>query len=102
MPGGCDIVIEYSDGKVFGYDRIKCTYAYISSLPIGSAEIVDLYARKYNEHNFNEVSFERVWNTGDGDYDSMLAALKKFDGNYTYNGGLLDKDLSAILDILIS
>lgn len=84
-PGGSDVVVEYHEGNVFGYDWIKFPSSYISTIFIESiiseyenydslTELVQLgivkskyyriYARKYeDEKEYLIVPFQEVWNS---------------------------------------
>ncbi|MGL4503540.1 MAG: hypothetical protein ACRCU2_31055 [Planktothrix sp.] len=60
-PGGYDVVVEYDNEVVRGYDRIKTPSAYIASFFYG--EIVRVYARKNADGDeYSKDPFEEVWN----------------------------------------
>lgn len=84
QPGGGDIIVEYHSGKVFGYDWIKYPSRYVSNifikqfkkanenfetfkeniqLGIIKKEVSRLFARVYEEDEFETVNFEEVWNS---------------------------------------
>ena len=100
IPGGNDIVVEYHDGRVFGYDWIKNPSAYISTFFAGIVEyasnvfkrldeqsqieitkrkIAKVFARKYkDESEYSTVSFTEVWNSKSSN-EMPANALKRFE-----------------------
>lgn len=75
-PGGYDVVVEYDNEVVRGYDRIKTPSAYIASFFYG--EIVKVYARKTaDEDEYSTASFEEVWNI-ESSKEDPCEALKIF------------------------
>lgn len=59
--GGYDVVVEYDNEVVRGYDRIKKPSAYIATF--FSGEIVRVYARKNADGDKSSTDpFEEVWN----------------------------------------
>jgi hypothetical protein len=83
-PGGSDVVVEYHNTKVFGYDWIKFPSKYVSRIwtkgitkiyeDYGNweeekqmdeikKEIKSIYARKYDKENFETVPFKEIWNS---------------------------------------
>lgn len=82
LKGGSDIVIEYSDGTVFGYDWVKYPSSYVyrtllskTKLPNSGSEneferedkfamlVHRIFARKYNKANHESTPFKEVWNS---------------------------------------
>jgi hypothetical protein len=85
IPGGSDVVVEYHDGRAFGYDWIKKPSVYISTFFSGIVEyasnafkrldeqsqieitkrkISRIFARKYkNESEHSTASFTEIWNS---------------------------------------
>jgi hypothetical protein len=84
VPGGSDVVVEYHNENVFGYDWIKFPSRYVSEIwSKGISEIYEdyeewsdedqleeikkeirsIYARKYKKENFNKVPFKEIWNS---------------------------------------
>lgn len=97
IPGGSDVVVEYHDGSVFGYDWIKLPSVYIytifcnamgyefkhlgekSQVEIARDKITKIFAREYNNQDErSNVPFEEVWNSAFSK-DSPWKSLKKFD-----------------------
>ena len=95
-PGGFKIVVEYHDGRAFGYDRIKSPSAYIRKfftriveygksdfteldegvqLTIAKIKVVKFYAKKDNR------AFEEVWNS---ETSTVMPwkSLEKFENKY--------------------
>ena len=87
-PGGSDVVVEYHNNSVFGYDWIKFPSRYVSRIwTKGISEIHDdyedweeeeqmeeikkeirrIYARKYKKENFEIVPFKEIWNSETSD-----------------------------------
>jgi hypothetical protein len=83
-PGGSDVIVEYHNSNVFGYDWIKFPSRYVSAIwNKGISEIHDdyedweeeekieeikkelksIYARKYKKENFETVPFKEIWNS---------------------------------------
>ena len=83
-PGGSDVVVEYHNDDVLGYDWIKFPSKYISKIwskgisevhedyeeweeeeqmKIIKKEIKRIYARKYDKENFETVPFKEIWNS---------------------------------------
>jgi len=98
-PGGGDIIVEYHSGKVLGYDWIKFPSRYVSNifirqfskvnenfetfkqnvqLGIIKKEVSRLFARVYEQDEFEKVKFEEIWNSND---DEVLPwdKLKEFE-----------------------
>jgi hypothetical protein len=79
VEGGSDIVVEFRNGEVRGYDWIKSAYAYISALPDGIDDIILVYARKYHDReSYDTVAFKEVWNARTSE-DPLLPTLRRFD-----------------------
>ena len=100
IPGGSDVVVEYHDGRVFGYDWIKKPSAYISKFFAGIIEyasdifneldeqrqieitkrkIAKVFARKYKDKNeYSTASFIEVWNS-ESSNEMPVDALKRFE-----------------------
>jgi hypothetical protein len=103
QPGGSDVVIEYHDGNVFGYDRIKDTTRYISTIfskkynleienfeersessqmDIVKSKICRIYARNYKDENdFKNIPFKEIWNHSTSKELPWTVLLKTFDLN---------------------
>jgi hypothetical protein len=76
-PGGYDVVVEYDNEEVRGYDWIKRPSAYIRSFFYG--EIVRVFARNYvKEEEYSTASYEEVWNIESSNEDPC-EALEKFE-----------------------
>lgn len=100
IPGGSDVVVEYHDGRVFGYDWIKNPPAYIgtffagiveyasnvfkrldeqSQIEITKRKIARVFARKYkDESEYSTASFMEVWNS-ESSNEMPVNALKRFE-----------------------
>jgi hypothetical protein len=77
QPGGYDVVVEYDNGVVRGYDRIKAPSVYIGSFFYG--EIVRVFARKHaDEDDCYTDPFEQVWNI-ESSKEDPCEALEKFE-----------------------
>jgi hypothetical protein len=84
LPGGVGIVVEYHSGKVLGYDWVKYPISYVNKifikyfhklnkdfeilertlqLDLIKTEISRLFARFYDENNFETAEYEEVWNS---------------------------------------
>jgi hypothetical protein len=98
-PGGSDIVVEYHDQNVYGYDRIKMPSRYVQTfwaqgiyrihenfnnlndndqLDVIRQKVKSLYARKYSENNYEVEEFKEIWNHKSS-VISPLEILKEFD-----------------------
>lgn len=99
IPGGYDVVVEYHDGRAYGYDWIKMPYNYIrsffggiieygsdefnrldekSQIEITKNKIARFYARKYNnEKEYSTAIFVEVWNSETAN-EMPWNALKRF------------------------
>ena len=83
-PGGSDVVVEFHNDNVYGYDRIKFPSKYVSKIwTKGISKIHDdyedweeeeqieeikkeikrIFARKYKKENFEIVPFKEIWNS---------------------------------------
>ncbi len=83
-PGGSDVVVEYHNDKVFGYDWIKFPSKYAKKIWDNDIleihedfqdwdeedQIVEIrkvirriYARKYKRDDFETVPFKEIWNS---------------------------------------
>lgn len=74
--GGADIIIEYSNGKVFGYDWIKYPGRYVkkvfekgflndqysSEIEAIKENVLRIFARKYEADKYETETFIEVWN----------------------------------------
>ncbi len=74
--GGTSIIVEYTNGKVFGYDWIKypsryvkkifdfdfLNSSYINELDFIKENVSRIYARKYSIDNYTTETFIEVWN----------------------------------------
>jgi hypothetical protein len=98
-PGGADVVVEYSNGQAYGYDWIKKPSFYVQTIwdrgfseehtgyeSWDDDEKMDLirevvkciFARTYTKGNYNEVPFEKVWDSETSD-EFPWDLLKKYD-----------------------
>jgi len=98
-PGGSDVVVEYHDARVYGYNRIKFPSQYISTiwnkgisevhedfskydkekqLKIIKENIKRIFARKYIKENFDDVPFKEIWNY-EKSYELPWKRLKEYD-----------------------
>ena len=89
--GGADIIIEYTNGKIFGYDWIKYPGRYVkkifnqSFLKDESLEEIELikqnvsriFARKYDADKYDIEAFAEVWNNNNSD-ELPYSKLDKF------------------------
>lgn len=94
IEGGVDVVVEFHDGRVLGYDWIKSTYAYISEIPGGIDSIVQIYARKCQPDLPQDAeSFRQVWNVETSN-SPLLPTLQSFDEEMglTRRARVLDED----------
>jgi hypothetical protein len=101
QPGGCDVIVEYANDNVFGYDRVKRPPEYIRKILVtelaGGNEvefdsleettqlrltkeiILTAYMRVYKSVGDKEiVSFEQIWNSQSSNI-TLLAALQEPD-----------------------
>lgn len=83
-PGGGDIIVEYHNGKILGYDWIKYPSRYVQNIfiklffrndttfeqykeydqvKIIKKEISKVFTRIYEKDEFETVPFEEVWNS---------------------------------------
>ena len=89
-PGGSDVVVEYHNENVFGYDWIKKPSRYVSAiwskgiseihedyeeweeedqLEEIKKEIRSIYARKYlRKEDFDKIPFKEIWNSETSDH----------------------------------
>ena len=100
-PGGCDVVIEYHNGDVFGYDWIKFPSRYVRTIwdkDISEIhddyqdwdeedqieeikkEIKSIFARKYKKINFKTERYKEIWNSSTND-ELPWNLLEKYDYN---------------------
>jgi len=84
QPGGGDIIVEYHNGKILGYDWIKFPSRYVQTifrkqffkneiefeqykeyeqLNVIKKEVARLFARIYKEDEFDIIYFEEIWNS---------------------------------------
>lgn len=80
QPGGSDVVVEYGDGRVFGYDWVKSTAPYVRTFVEDLHTVVRVFARRYEEDGGDGEGFEQVWRHGD-DLD-LLTALQGYDDRW--------------------
>ena len=102
-PGGSDVVVEYHDGNVFGYDRIKDPASYIRAIfakkiileiqnfeelseslqmDIVKSKVHRIYARDYKDENdFKNVPFKEIWNSSTSKELPWTVLLKTFNLN---------------------
>lgn len=91
IPGGCDVIVEYTDGRVHLYDWIKYPDRYIQSffdgivdypqsqqIAIAKNEITRIFSRFCeNEEDMKTTKFEEVWNSENAN-TTPWDALKNF------------------------
>lgn len=82
IPGGYDVVVEYLYDKVLGYDWIKYPTRYIDTFFPNSdskdySEIIRIFARSYQDQDFEIVKFEEIWNVNTSK-ESPRIALERF------------------------
>jgi cold shock CspA family protein len=113
IPGGSDVVVEYHDGKVWGYNRIKKPSAYIKTffpesvdytdthfnqlsesnqLRIAKQKIARVFARKYSESSYLTATFGEVWNSKTSN-EMPWKSLEIFDINPRVNYIEMDERL---------
>lgn len=84
ISGGSDIIVEYKDSKVYGYDKIKFPSKYIKSILLNTLfsnmkdfekrgieeqlklvreEIATVYIKERLSENTNKNKFERIWDS---------------------------------------
>jgi hypothetical protein len=81
IPGGSDVIVEYWDKNVFGYDKIKRPSKYIEKiegeglphdyltnqrekhLDYIKARIHRVYARMYSSETYETEPFKKVWDS---------------------------------------
>jgi hypothetical protein len=101
QPGGADVVVEYHNKDIFGYDRIKKPARYISAIWNDSiskiykdyhewdeeeqldeikSNIRSIHARCYNEDDFERIYFEEIWNS-ETSMELPWKLLESFDNN---------------------
>ncbi|QFS49788.1 hypothetical protein [Nostoc sphaeroides] len=100
IPGGSDVVVEYHDGRVLGYDWIKMPWVYIRTffagiveygsdefnrldknmqLQIAKNKIATLYARKYkDDEEYSTARFEKAWDSETSN-EMPWKSLERFD-----------------------
>ena len=83
IPGGSDVVVEYTNGSVSGYDNVKMPSRYVGRIwaaanaPVPSRLLVRHYA---DESGRVTARFEEVWNAQVGGANP-LDHLRRFDIN---------------------
>jgi hypothetical protein len=99
IPGGTDIIVEYHNGEVLGYDWIKEPFNYIREidvvkeccsngddpdvisfdfdLELFKSKVSGIFIRKFKTENHKSVNFEKVWNSKTTT-DSPLNAIDNF------------------------
>jgi hypothetical protein len=92
-PGGCEVIVEYHDGRALGYDRIKVPSAYIDQFFDGIVEYASSDFKLLDEATQIEVTKEKiarffarkengtfveVWNSETSD-EMPWMALRKFE-----------------------
>jgi hypothetical protein len=104
ITGGSDIIVEYIDSKVYGYNKIKFPSKYIKSILLNTLfsnikdfdkleiedqlklvkkEIATVYIKEYQSENENENRFEKIWDST----STRLPwkELELFDSSYDQN-----------------
>lgn len=99
-PGGNDVVIEYTNGKIYAYDRVKFPSLYINKIfityisdqyssfenlerikqiEIVKTEVKRLFVRNYNSNvGYETNSFEEVWDSSESN-NLPWESLKEFE-----------------------
>jgi hypothetical protein len=99
IPGGSDVVVEYHDGRAFGYDWIKMPWVYIrtffaglveygsdefngldetTQMEIAKYKIRGIHVKKYKDEEERSIAaFEEVWNSETAN-EMPWNALKRF------------------------
>lgn len=97
IEGGTDVVVEYHNDDVYGYDWIKDSESYVKAilfrkykeiqvinvdeqLSFLKKKVKSIYGRSYDKSNYSNVPFEQVWNH---EASNVLPwkALEKFGSN---------------------
>lgn len=100
--GGADVIVEYHDGSVLGYDWIKMPSKYINSfwyehfveifpdfdqwnenqqLVEIKKKVKSIFARKFSESDYETVPFSEVWNCKNSK-NTPWNALESYDFNF--------------------
>jgi hypothetical protein len=97
IPGGTEIIMEYHNGQVLGYDWIKYPIDYINGMEIMKecwsggndtniwdcdfdlfkAKVSGIFIRKYKTENYRTACFEKVWDSANSE-DSPLDVIDYF------------------------
>jgi hypothetical protein len=98
-PGGSDVVVEYQDEKVYGYDWIKYPSRYVQKiwtegisevyedydeweedvqLDLIKREIRRIFARKYKKEEYDSEPFKEIWNS-ETSFENPWTLLKSYD-----------------------
>jgi hypothetical protein len=107
QPGGNDVIIEYTNGKIYAYDRIKLPSLYINKIVVNyfikkslslndldkdeqvrivKSEVRRLFARNYiDQDDYKTSAFEEIWDNQKS-YDLPWESLKEFENR---NSGTL-------------
>lgn len=99
VPGGSDVVVEYHEGEILGYDWIKYPSRYIRKifndsvsnlysdfeerdtqfqLSVVKEKISKIFARTYDNREFEKVPFENIWDSTTAT-ELPWVKLKRFD-----------------------
>lgn len=98
IPGGTDVVMEYHNSQVLGYDWIKDPFNYIRAmdviqecfipwgenkyrirfnLDLFKTKVSGIFIRKYKTENYKIVYFEKVWDSATTN-ETPFRAIDKF------------------------
>lgn len=89
--GGTDIIIEYTNGKIFGYDWVKYPGRYVKKIfdvgflnkpNINEIEVIKenvsrIFARKYKAEKYDTEAYTEIWNNKTSD-DLPYSILDKY------------------------
>jgi hypothetical protein len=121
IPGGADVIVEYHDESVLGYDWIKMPSKYIKTfwyehyieifpdfdewnekqqLAEIKKKVKSIYARKYSESDFETVPFQEVWNFKNSE-NTPWNALEMVDTNSKSKNDSSVSNLGVTLEITI-
>lgn len=83
LEGGWDVIVEFIDGRVRGYDWVKIPHRYIQKFFQGHTDythtgICKLFARNYlDKDDYFKVGFEEIWNIKNT--DDIITAMSEFE-----------------------
>lgn len=81
IPASSEVIVEYSDNSILGYDWIHRPSKYVSQI-FDENEIRRVYVRSFrNEEEYESNQFKVVWKKGQSKSD-LISNLKVYDKNH--------------------